>query len=63
MSVTWKSCYKVQRPEWWPHKSGNVDVSSLPHALGMGDTSYFIFDTIPIFSRPVSLIAIPIPLN
>ncbi len=29
--------------------------------LGMGDTSYFIFDTIPIFLSPV--LSIPIPLN
>ncbi len=31
--------------------------------LGMGDTSYFIFDPIPIFSSPVSSISIPIPVN
>ncbi len=31
-------------------------------AVGMGDTSYFIFDPIPIFSSPVSSISIPIPI-
>ncbi len=30
--------------------------------VGMADTSYFIFDPIPIFSSPVSSISIPIPI-
>ncbi len=38
-------------------------IMGMPWMLGMGHTSYFIFDPIPIFSSPISSISIPIPVN
>ncbi len=46
----------------WRNRPGSIKARAVePASVGMGDTSYFIFNPIPIFSSPLS--SIPIPVN